>query len=81
MHPDPLSVTVDHILPVWNGGSDALENLRLAHRICNMRRGGLETSPAQRLQSEKAAGYWSDPENVKGLVAKIAASRKGRKGR
>ena len=34
--PHPLSPTVDHIIPVAKGGHpSALENLQLAHRICN----------------------------------------------
>ena len=35
-HPHPRSVEVDHIDPT---GGDALENLQLAHRLCNMLRG------------------------------------------
>lgn len=35
-YPDPLSPTVDHIIPVSkNGDPVALENLQLAHRYCN----------------------------------------------
>jgi 5-methylcytosine-specific restriction endonuclease McrA len=74
-----LSVTIDHIVPVWTGGTEALENLRLAHRICNMRRGGVEKSPAQRARDEKAARHWNDPEQMETLLAKIAAGRKGGK--
>lgn len=34
--PDPMSATVDHIIPVSKRGDPvALENLQLAHRICN----------------------------------------------
>lgn len=33
--PDPLSPTVDHIIPCARGGSDNLDNLQLAHRKCN----------------------------------------------
>jgi hypothetical protein len=38
-HPHPRSGTFDHLIPVADGGTDAPENLRLAHRSCNVRRG------------------------------------------
>lgn len=34
-YPDPMSPTVDHIIPCSRGGSDDLDNLQLAHRKCN----------------------------------------------
>ena len=38
--PDPMSVTVDHIIPVAKGGHpSALENLQAAHLICNQVKG------------------------------------------
>jgi 5-methylcytosine-specific restriction endonuclease McrA len=37
--PHPRSPTVDHLIPVSEGGTDAPENLRLAHRTCNTKRG------------------------------------------
>lgn len=45
--PHPMSVTVDHVIPVWSGGGEPLENLRLAHRVCNMRRQKDHLSPKQ----------------------------------
>ena len=34
--PDPWSATIDHIIPVSNGGAPAsLENMQLAHSFCN----------------------------------------------
>jgi 5-methylcytosine-specific restriction endonuclease McrA len=33
------SATFDHIIPRSQGGHDGLENLRLAHRRCNVARG------------------------------------------
>ena len=30
--------TVDHVVPISRGGDDSLENLRLAHWICNIRK-------------------------------------------
>lgn len=37
--PDPHSGSVDHILPVAHGGTHDLDNLQLAHLVCNMRKG------------------------------------------
>lgn len=33
--PHPMSPTVDHIIPVREGGGDGLDNLQLAHMRCN----------------------------------------------
>jgi 5-methylcytosine-specific restriction endonuclease McrA len=35
----PLAATWDHVLPVSKGGSGKQDNLMLAHRECNIRRG------------------------------------------
>lgn len=35
---DPLGLSIDHVIPVSNGGSNHVSNLRLAHRICNSMR-------------------------------------------
>lgn len=40
--PDPRCFTRDHVLPRSKGGTDALENLRPAHRNCNSLRGNGE---------------------------------------
>lgn len=37
--PHPRSATFDHLIPIAEDGTDAPENLRLAHRECNTRRG------------------------------------------
>ena len=40
---EPISnmsdLTLDHIIPVSRGGTDKLDNLRLAHELCNRERG------------------------------------------
>lgn len=35
----PWEPTLDHIIPRSRDGSNAIENLRLAHKLCNGRRG------------------------------------------
>lgn len=35
----PGATTADHLVPRSLGGSDAIENLRPAHKLCNSRRG------------------------------------------
>ncbi|WP_461186313.1 HNH endonuclease [Trueperella pyogenes] len=37
--PDPGSFTIDHVLPRALGGSDAIGNLRPAHKKCNEQKG------------------------------------------
>lgn len=37
--PDPMSYSVDHVVPLYLGGADALDNVRPAHRTCNTRKG------------------------------------------
>lgn len=36
--PDPLSASLDHIIPVSRGGEHKPENVQLAHLICNSRK-------------------------------------------
>ena len=37
-YPNPLSFSLDHILPRSQGGTDAFHNLRSTHLVCNVRR-------------------------------------------
>ena len=37
-YPDPMSGTLDHILPVSKGGLDFASNLKPAHAHCNIKR-------------------------------------------
>jgi hypothetical protein len=37
--PDPMSPSIDHLIPVADGGTEDAANLRLAHFGCNSRRG------------------------------------------
>lgn len=36
--PDPMSASVDHVLPISKGGDDTLSNVALAHLGCNSRK-------------------------------------------
>jgi 5-methylcytosine-specific restriction endonuclease McrA len=34
-HPHPLSATLDHIIPLLEGGTHTRQNAQLAHKKCN----------------------------------------------
>lgn len=53
-YPDPMSPTVDHIIPVSKRGDPvALENLQLAHRYCNrMKSDKMPTSSQEKNQKD-----------------------------
>jgi hypothetical protein len=36
--PDPMSFSVDHCIPLCQGGSDTPENVATSHLVCNIRR-------------------------------------------
>lgn len=38
-HPDPLSKSIDHIVPLARGGLHEARNAQVAHLICNIRKG------------------------------------------
>jgi hypothetical protein len=43
--PDPLAPTLDHVVPLARGGTHEPANVRLAHFLCNSRRGAADDSP------------------------------------
>lgn len=38
-HPHPMSASIDHVTPKAKGGTDTEANIRIAHLICNERKG------------------------------------------
>lgn len=38
-YPDPMSISIDHIIPVTYGGKSTLDNLQATHLICNKSKG------------------------------------------
>ena len=54
-YPDPMSATVDHIIPLSKGGHPfALENLQAAHRCCNREKSD-RILPIERVTTEPQA--------------------------
>jgi HNH endonuclease len=57
-------ITVDHIIPLWAGGSDRPDNLRVMHWICNVSFGtmwGRSHPEVRRRASEGLSRRWQDP--------------------
>jgi 5-methylcytosine-specific restriction endonuclease McrA len=38
-YPDPMSPSVDHVIPLSTGGNDTVANVQLAHLRCNLSKG------------------------------------------
>lgn len=54
--PHPESFTVDHVVPLALGGDVAdPDNMRAAHRICNMKRGTGRGKP--KTEGDRSAGW------------------------
>jgi 5-methylcytosine-specific restriction endonuclease McrA len=45
--PDPMSATLDHVVPISLGGEHSAANTRLAHARCNIRRNNRIDVPEQ----------------------------------
>ena len=43
VYPDPMSSSLDHIVPLSRGGIDSAENVQAAHLVCNQRKGARVT--------------------------------------
>lgn len=42
-YPDPMAATIDHIVPLVDGGEHSYANTQLAHALCNSLKGDRET--------------------------------------
>jgi hypothetical protein len=63
-----LALSLDHIVPVSHGGTDAFKNLAPAHVWCNTRRGDVTVAEARQLLKA--------PEQVAVLDRHFAAARR-----
>jgi len=50
----PYDASGDHILEVAEGGTDALDNLKLAHKICNVKRSVEPERKRRKLRGQNA---------------------------
>ena len=64
-HPDPMSATIDHIIPIGRGGHPSdIGNMQLAHFACNRSKGTKlrqEREPIRK--SNRALGLSADWKN------------------
>lgn len=51
-HPDPLSKSLDHVIPLSRGGSHTRANAAVVHLICNIRK--RDRMPDQEVQRPSA---------------------------
>ncbi len=77
----PWSATIDHVVPKSRGGSSEPENLRLAHRRCNGRRGNHlpELEWPERFGLLDAPSLWQSLRHI--VSASTRSSTKPRRGR
>lgn len=53
-YPHPLSATVDHIIPLTKGGHPSdIENLQLAHFVCNRQKA--DKLPQEKMQQQESS--------------------------
>lgn len=56
---DDNAITFDHVIPKSQGGAKTFENLRLAHRGCNNKRGNVE---GEHWMYKKGGATWTKPK-------------------
>lgn len=50
-YPNPMSISIDHIIPVALGGASTLDNLQATHLVCNKAKGKKMCSSNNRKES------------------------------
>lgn len=49
-HPDQMCASIDHIVPISQGGTDVRANVQLAHLFCNMSKGNRALPDGEQLR-------------------------------
>lgn len=71
-YPNPMSISIDHIIPVALGGKSTIDNLQATHLICNKAKGKkVIIKPTQKAQGdmpirEKTIPQYIDWSNYEG---------------
>jgi len=74
--PDPMSPTVDHIIPIAKGGHPSdLENLQLAHRWCNRQKSDRLFLPGHEMNRRQIDKTASAKEPVSGKAPALKKPR------
>lgn len=66
-YPDPMSISIDHIIPVALGGRSTIDNLQATHLICNKVKGKKVLSqlkPSQELTDSPPQAFAKKEKNI-----------------
>ena len=62
-HTHALAPTLDHVIPIAKGGSNSIDNLRPAHRVCNGLKGADDLTPLLRYKAQELVMLYSQHAN------------------
>lgn len=65
-YPNPMSITIDHIIPVALGGKSTIDNLQATHWICNRQKGTKILTEPQPIKKESVIPQYIDWSSYEG---------------